>query len=621
MAMSFRCPWLAVSVEKPGARTSQEAQDRVWANMRMAGLLGAETATLTGSNIAQEILAYARARNVTKIIVGKPIHSRWHDWLHGSLIYDLVRQCGSIDVHVISGDEGTPPRPAGVRLPRELPWQLYLLAGMVVAICTAVGKLLTTLDLSTTVMVYLMGVIAVALCGRRGPAVLASFLSASTLNFFFIPPLYTLELANPLYWTTIAVMVATGMIVSTLIVRIRHQANAARQRELRTVTLYSMSKDLGAARTIAEVLDLARQHVGRVLDCDVIILLSDVGGRIIPQGESSADSRMQSWGTQGLAVAQWVFEHAQLAGLGTDTLPASPWLFAPLKASSSCLGIIGVRPHSQRPFAPDQLQLLTTLAALIAGTVERIMLSDQVRQTQVQVEAEKMRTNLLSSVSHDLRTPLTGIIGAAATLAESSDTLSPQVRAELLQTISEEAERVSRLVSNLLDMTRLESGQVSPNLEWLPVEELVGSAVRRCANRLIGHVVRVNLPDNLPMFYADSILMEQVLVNLLDNATKYSPADSEIDISASVDEATITVSVADRGPGVPQDQHNHIFEKFVRGQEAARKPGVGLGLAICRAIVAVHGGRIGVEDRPGGGSVFNISLPRKAEPSVAEDQP
>jgi len=391
MAMSFRCPWLAVSVEKPGARTSQEAQDRVWANMRMAGLLGAETATLTGSNIAQEILAYAKARNVTKIIVGKPIHSRWHDWLYGSLIYDLVRQCGSIDVHVISGDEGTPPRPVGVRLPRELPWRFYLLAVVVVAICTAVGKLLTTLDLSTTVMVYLLGVIAIALCGRRGPAVLASILSASALNFFFIPPLYTLELANPLYWTTIVVMVVTGMIVSTLIVRIRHQADAARQRELRTVTLYSLSKDLGAARTIAEVLELARQQVGRALDCDMIVLLSDAGGRIIAPREPSAEASFPCCDTQDFAVAQWVLEHGQLAGLGTDTLPATPWLFAPLGTAASHLGVISLRPHNRRPLTPDQLQLITTLAALIAGTLDRILLSDQIRNIRVKYPAEASR--------------------------------------------------------------------------------------------------------------------------------------------------------------------------------------------------------------------------------------
>ncbi len=620
MAAAWRCPWMAISIDKHGAHVSQEAQDRVWANLRMAGLLGAETATISGANIAQEIVAYAEARNVTKIIVGKPSHPRWQDWLHGSLIYEIVRQCGTIDVHVITGKDGPTPHHVVTRPAQQvLPWRTYLLAVLAVAACTGVGELLTAFDLSTTVMVYLLGVVGVALRGRRGPAMLASILSASALNFFFIPPLYTFEIANPLYWISVSVLAGIGAIVSTLVVRVRQQADAARQRELRTVTLYSLSKDLGAASTVDAVTELAQRNVGRVLDCGVRVLLPDADGKFSSVGEQG-DESAEHPSPQDLAVAQWVLEHAQLAGIGTDTLPATTWLFAPLPASGSCLGVIGLRPHNQRPLAPDQVQLLTTLAALIAGALERIKLSSQVQQTQVQMEAERMRNALLSSVSHDLRTPLTGIIGAAGTLSESGETLASPVRRELLQTISDEAERINRLVGNLLDMTRLESGQVTPSREWLPVEELIGSAVRRCPRRLAGHVVKVSLPDKLPMLHADSILMEQVLVNLLDNAAKYSPPDSEIEITAQADASTVTVSVADRGPGVVADQREHIFEKFVRGKDAARKPGVGLGLAICRAIVAAHGGRIWVDARPGGGAVFNFSVAREVEPTVAEEQ-
>jgi len=353
------------------------------------------------------------------------------------------------------------------------------------------------------------------------------------------------------------------------------------------------------------VIALARQHIGGVLDCDVLLLLPGDDGRISALAGASDSPSTPSLSTQDVAVAQWVLEHARPAGLGTDTLPATSWLFSPLATSESGLGVLALHPHSQR-----------TLAAL-----ERVRLSDQVRRTQVQIEAEKMRSALLSSVSHDLRTPLTGIIGTAATLSESGDELLPPVRKELLATISDEAERINRLVSNLLDMTRLESGQVTPNREWLPVEELVGAAVRRCANRLTDNIVKVKMSDDLPMLHADSVLLEQVLVNLLDNAGKYSPAGSEILVSARADAKAITVSVADHGPGIPYNEHEHVFEKFVRGQQAARKPGVGLGLAICRAIVAAHGGRIWVDDRSGGGAVFSFSLPREAEPPVTEDQP
>jgi two-component system sensor histidine kinase KdpD len=620
MAAALRCPWLAVSVDKPGARMSQEAQDRVWANLRMAGLLGAETAALSGSDIAQEVLAYARARSVTKIIAGKPSHPRWRDWLHGSLVYEMIRRCGPIDVYVISGEEATAPRQGMPRSRRRVCWAHYAAAVLAVAACTGIGKFLAALDLSNIVMVYLLGVIGVALLGRRGPAVLASILSASALNFFFIPPRYTFMLDNPLYWITVSVLAVTGIIVSTLVVRTRNQVDASRQRERRTVALYSMSRDLAAAGAAGEVAALAVRHVGGVLGGRTVVLPADERGRLAATAEGGPDSPRAALDAQDLAVAQWVREHGQLAGLGTDTLPACSWLLVPLATSSACLGVIGVRPHDLRPLAPDQMELLTALAALVAGALERIALTDRVRRGQVRVEAEMMRSTLLSSVSHDLRTPLTGIIGAVGTLIESQNDLPDDVRRELLTAISDEAERVNRLVGNLLDMTRLDSGQVVPNREWLPVEELVGSAVGRCAHRLGGRGVRVVLPENLPMLHGDPVLLDQVLVNLLDNAAKYAPPGTEIEVSACADGAAVTMRVADRGPGVPADLRQRVFEKFFRGPASAKVAGAGLGLAICRAVAAVHGGRTWVEDRPGGGAAFCIALPLEAQPQVGDDK-
>lgn len=620
MAAALRCPWLAVSVDKPGAPMSEEAQDRVWANLRMAGLLGAETATLSARNAAEEILSYARARSVTKIIVGKPSHPRWRDWLHGSLVYEMVRRCGPIDVYVISGEEAVAPH-QGVPRPRpRVGWRSYAAALLAVAACTGVGALLAGLDLSNIVMVYLLGVIGVALLGRRGPAVMASLLSASALNFFFIAPVHTFLLDNPLYWITVCVLAVTGIVISTLVVRTRSEVDASRQRERRTVTLYSMSRDLAAAGTAAEVAALAAHHVGSVLGGRTVVLLADEAGKLAVPDRAGPDSPQPGLDRQDLAVAQWVLEHAQPAGLGTDTLPACAWLLVPLATSAACTGVIGVRPHNLRPLAPDQVELLTTLSALAAGAVERIALTDKVRRAQVQVEAEKMRSTLLSSVSHDLRTPLTGIIGAAGTLIESQNELPDGVRRELLTTISDEAERVNRLVGNLLDMTRLDSGLVVPNREWLPVEELIGSAVRRCAARLGGRSVRVVLPDNLPMLHGDPVLLDQALVNLLDNAAKYSPAGAEIEVSARADGSSVAVCVSDRGPGVPADQREHVFEKFFRGPASGKVAGAGLGLAICRAIATVHGGRVWLEDRPGGGSVFCFALPLETPPQVGEDR-
>jgi two-component system, OmpR family, sensor histidine kinase KdpD len=620
MAGSLHAPWLAVSVETSGTSgMSQEAQDRLWANQRMAGLLGAETVTLAGANPAQEILAYARARNVNRIIVGKPAHPRWQDWIYGSLVYDLIRQCGPIDIYVITGESGSSPRPMQVTRRRPVPWWIYGLAILTVAICTLLGLILPGLNQSNVVMIYLLGVIAVALIGRRGPAVLASLLSAFAYNFFFIPPLYTLALASPWYWVTVAALALTGVIISTLVVRIRGQTDAARQRELRTTTLYALSKELASAGTIEQVARQARNHLKGILQNQVVVLLTDAEGRLSHAPNSNDETLLSTLQNQDGAVAQWVYEHNQMAGFGTDTLPSSRWLFVPLPGSSTCLGVIGLQPQNQRALSPEQMQMLTTLAVLIAGALDRILLTDKVRRTQVEVEAEKMRGTLLSSVSHDLRTPLTTIIGAAETLAESEQTLTAPVRKELLETITSEAERINHLVGNLLDMTRLESGQTTLQKEWLPVEEVIGAALQRSAKILNRHKVKLHLPAVLPMLHADSLLIEQVLVNLLENAAKYSPADSQIEISARAETSELIIDVADRGPGVPDNQRQRIFEKFVRGRDTRGTPGVGLGLAICREIMAVHGGRIGVEERPGGGAIFRIALPREPEPPITEE--
>ena len=620
MAGFLHAPWLAVSVETPGAAgMSQETQDRLWANQRMAGLLGAETVTLSGRNPAREILTYAHARNVTRIIIGKPAHPRWKDWLYGSLVYDLIRQSGPINVLVITGESGPTPRPLRRPPPRQTTWRAYGLALLIVALCTGLGHVLPGLDQSNVVMIYLLGVIAMALVGRRGPAVFTSLLSAFAYNFFFIPPLHTLILANPWYWVTVAALALAGILISTLVVRIREQAESARQREMRTTTLYALSKELAAAGNPEQIARTAIAHLKGVIREPVLIFLPDPDGRLCHLPQYNDAPLFASLQSQDWAVAQWVFEHRQVAGFGTEALPSSPWLFVPLSGSIQCLGVVGLHMRDQRPLSPDQMQLLTTLALLIAGALDRALLNEQVRRSQIEMETEKMRSTLLSSVSHDLRTPLTAIIGSAATLAESGENLPESVRKELLETIASEAQRINHLIGNLLDMTRLESGQVTIHKEWLPVEEALGAARQRLAQILSRHQIKLKLPSDLPMIHADSVLFDQLLVNLLENAAKYSPPGSAIEIFARTEKSELLIEVADRGPGIPADQRQHIFEKFARGRDANRTPGAGLGLAICREIAAAHGGRIWVEDRPGGGALFRAAFPLDPEPALSTE--
>lgn len=491
---------------------------------------------------------------------------------------------------------------------RRSGWLAYLVSILVLSACTAIGHVVAEWDEAAIVMVYMLGVVTVALQGRRGPAVLTSLLSALALNYFFLPPRNAFALSGPLAWVTIA-MALTGIVVSSLVVQVRRQAQAACQREVRTATLYDLSRHLASAGTAQQIKDIARKHLTETFNCDVKFL--NARGRL--EQEQDALELVQ----EEQAAAVWAVENSKVAGMGTKSHPSSRFIFVPLNISNRrpaamCLGL-----RDSQPLPADQLQLLTASAALMAAAMERILLAEQVRNSQVQVETERLRSTILSSVSHDLRTPLTAIMGAAGSLAETDSPMPPETRAELLAAISDGAERINCLVGNLLDMMRLESG-VLPRKEWLPVEELIVSAISQSEKTLMNHSVQVCLPKELPMLHADPMFMQQVLVNLLENAAKYSPLGSEIELSASAEPDSLVLAVADRGPGVPENMRQSIFEKFVRGQHTRHLAGAGLGLAICRAIAAAHGGRTWVEDRPQGGSIFKFALPREEPPQVEE---
>jgi two-component system sensor histidine kinase KdpD len=316
-----------------------------------------------------------------------------------------------------------------------------------------------------------------------------------------------------------------------------------------------------------------------------------------------------------LGVAQWVYEHQQMAGLGTATLPSAEALYLPLLASRGVIGVLGIRPaQPRRLLAPEQVYLLETFASQTALAIERAALAEEAQRAQLQIETERLRSSLLSSVSHDLRTPLAAVIGAASSLLDSDTVLDAPTRRELLQTIYDEADRLNRLVNNLLHMTRLESGSVQVEKEWQPLEEVIGAALTRLEARLHAHPLTTHLPADLPLVPLDSVLIEQVLINLLDNAIKHTPPGTPITISAWATPDTVTVEVADHGPGLPAGDEQRIFEKFYRAQRAVEHSGVGLGLTICRGIIAAHGGRIWAENRPDGGVALRFTLPVPGTP-------
>ena len=623
MAARLQAEWVAVYVETPGhARISDADREQLERTLRLAEQLGAETATLTGSDVAEELLSYARRRNVTKLVVGKPAEPRWRTIVRGSFVERLIRGSGEIDVYVITGtgDEEAAPSPrtaAGTRGKRRLVY-----AVLVVAASTAVAApLATRFALANLIMVYLAGVIAVAALWGRWPAVLASVLSVLTFDVAFVPPRLSFAVADTQYLLTLIVMLAVALVVSGLTARVRDQAEAARARERRTAALYAVSRACANAGETYDVVRIAGQRVAEVFDSDVAVFLPHRDGRLGPAFTGHAGF---AGDPKELSVAQWAFDHGEPAGLGTSTLPGSSALYLPLLVSKGAVGVLGAKPGSDgKPFDSERFHLLEAFASQIALAVERTNLAAEAQAAVLQAETERMRSALLASVSHDLRTPLAAIGGAASTLLRGEDTLPRAGRRELLQSISDEAQRLNRFVANLLDMTRLEAGAITVRKEWQPVEEVIGAALGQVEAALAGREVRTSVPDGLPLVPIDTALVSQALANLLENAVKYTPAGSPIEIGAILDRDAVVISVADRGPGLAPGEERRVFEKFYRVAGEGGQPGAGLGLAICQAVAAAHGGSASAANRPGGGSVFSLRLPVAGTPPELppEDHP
>ena len=624
MAGTLHADWIAVYVETPASlRLSEADRHRVAENLRLAEQLGAETAMLAGQSAAQETLAYARAHNVTKIVVGKPTHARWRDLLSRSFLEEMVRASGDIDVYVISGDESE-ARGAGVG--REvaaegpLPIGAFVASVAIVAVATALSWFLFgQKQLADVVMVYLLGIIVVAVRFGYGSSLAATVLSVLLVDFFFIPPYFSFAVSDFQHVVTFAVMFVVALVISSLTERIRDQAGAARYREQRTASLYALTRELAGTRAVESLSRVAVRHLHEIFDAKIALLLAGEGGALksVAAGELSfvPDAKEQG-------VVEWVWSHDKAAGVGTDTLPSSAAIYVPLREARGRVGVLGVAAADPLRFVdPEQRGLLDVFAAQVASALERARLADEAQQVQLQMEAERLRSSLLSSVSHDLRTPLAVITGAASALLQPLPELAPEARRDLTETISEEAQRLNRLVRNLLDMTRIASGAIKVAKEWQPLEEIVGAVLNRLEDALRDRLVDVRLPPDLPLVPIDAVLIEQVLINLLENALKYTPKGSPIDLSARKEGQAVIVELADRGPGIPAEHVDKIFEKFYRLPREREGSGAGLGLAICRGIVEAHGGRIWAENRGGGGAVFRFTIPIEgAPPSVSAEE-
>ena len=620
MAAALNAEWNVVHVELPGRlREDPRVRDHVVDVLGLAEELGAETTLLSGMSVADELLAFARERGVARIMLGKSRTPRWRERLFESPLSRVLQGSGDIDVYVVRGEEDE-RAPAAPPPPRPTTRREYLGAVVVVAVCTLLAwAMLGVFDRSNISMIYLLGVALSALAFGRRPAILASVLGVAAFDFFFVLPRFTFAVSDGQYVITFGVMLAVGVLIGTLTARLRDQASSARQREARTRALFRLSRELAERRDTSDLLGVAAERIADVFEARVAVLLADDTGRL---SIAAGDTTLFGDPEHERGVAQWAFDSQQPAGAGTDTLPGSRGLYLPLKAGAGGLGVLALSPaNPKRLQSPDRFQLLQTFANQTALALERTQLADERERARIDIETERARNALLSSVSHDLRTPLAAITGAASGLREGTS-FDPATRRELADTIVEEAERLNRLVGDLLDLTRLESGALRARKEWHNVEEVVGAALTRLETQLEHHPVELDLPGDLPLVPLDDVLIEQALFNLIDNAIKYSPEGSPIDISAAVSDSWLKLEVADRGPGIPPGQEAQIFEKFHRGEPHGERRGVGLGLTICRGIVEAHGGRIAARNRPGGGAVLSIELPLEGiPPSIEPEEP
>lgn len=627
MAAGLHADLLAAYVETPRtARLPQSDRERVTQTLRLAESLGAQTATLSGPDAAAELVNLARSRNVSKIVVGKTGRSRLREVVLGSFVNNLIRLSGDIDVYVIRGDSDA--RAAGeleqslqrLRQHRIKPLH-YAAALSVVVACTLLGRLVFgRFELANIAMLYLAGVVVTAVWLGRGPSVVAAIAGVAAFDFFFVAPHLTFAISDVQYLLTFAVMLVVGLLIANLTTRLRDLADAARERERRTSLLYAMSRELAAARDQREVATVAARHVHDTFEGDAAIVVPGPADRPTAV-EVIACAGSPDWlDDRERGVARWSMDHGKPAGVGTTALPAAAGRYHPLVATQGRIGVLAIRPkHADSFTATPQLLLLDTFVNQIGLALERVALIEGQQSARIDAESERLRSALLSSVSHDLRSPLATIAGAATAL-QSGDSLTEPMRTELIGSIVDEASRLNDLIANLMFATRLESGHIDLHREWTSVEEIIGAGLARHGEALRARPFQARVPANLPLVRVDNAMLPQVVHNLVDNALRYTPAGTPIEVSAWATESNIVVKVADQGPGLSDDERARVFERFYRGRAAkptGGQSGIGLGLTICEGIVKAHGGRVWAEPNAPSGVAFLFSLPiDRPQPAV-----
>ncbi|MBF0146243.1 MAG: DUF4118 domain-containing protein [Magnetococcales bacterium] len=610
LAGKLGATWLAVTVDAPDAyATTALDRQRLLAHLRLADALGAETLRLSGRRVSQEVVRCAQQHGVTRILMGKPTLRRWRDRFRPSLVHELLRDSGPIQVQFIA-ESGIPPIVAVPPPPeKSVPWRDSLISLALVALTTLLidqgRQWLIPPDL---VMLYLLPIMGVAYRFGMASSLLASALSVAAYDFFFVHPYFTFSVSDSQYVLTFAILFMVGIVISGLMTRIRRQELEARERERQTDALHRLSREVMTTLDDREVARIVTRHAARLFGGEAALFLEEGGGSLVrvaatPEAFVPAPPAMP---------VQLSYGHGQEVGKGTPYPPQGEIIALPIAGTRAC-GAMVIQLGDTKLLDATHGYFLEAFARQASLAMDRARLGEEARAAAIRVKSEELRGALLGMVSHDLRTPLAAITGAGTALRDEGAALGREQRCELLETICVEAERMERLITNLLNMVRLESGGCHLRREWIPFEEMAGSALACLESRCQGREVMVRVDEEVPLLHVDPVIFEQVLVNLLDNALKYTPAGTPLVWTVTKKDEHVTLSLHDRGPGIPPDQAETIFEKFTRG-ETAGAPGSGLGLAICRGVVQAHGGSIQALTAPEGGGVFRILLPQPSIP-------
>src|SRR5262245_48656473 len=599
----------------PGRRLAAADRERVLQNLRVAETLGARVTSIEGSDPAAAVVAFARTLEISRIVIGKTRRSRLYELLFGSFTMDVIRHSGDIDVYVIHDDAEADPAPRPVAQwsrPGWRPdWRGHAGAVLWTAIAVAVaGLLFEPPDMSVEAMVIILGVVVTAQRHGRWPAVVASVLGSLAFDFFFLEPRFTFTVADPAYLFAFGVMLAVGLVVGSLVVQVRERADAAREHEAEVTVLRSFARELADAETVEDIGRTTVAHLRGIVRADLAVLVATPGEAVGLPGVVATHGPTDWLGPSELAIARWCWDHGTAAGLGTNNLPGTGVLFVPLRSSRGKEGVLGLHPHAAGD-APDTKRrlLLDTFAEQASLAFERLALADERQRAHNEAAAERLRSTLLASVSHDLRTPLATITGSASSLLDDAST-DPAVRKELLHGIATEAHRLNELIANLVFATQLQDGRTTLRLQWTSVEEIVGAALRRARDVLQQHDVAVAVAADLPLLQADPVLLEQAVYLLLDNAARHTPPGTHVRVAASALGSLLAIDVADDGPGIPEHMRARIFQRFERGEGST---GMGLGLPICAAILAAHGGTATLLPSAGRGATFRLTLPVPSE--------